>query len=1565
MKRYWLIGLIFALGLLPSHISLAADSGGWQPVTGLSGVSVTALALSPNYSTDHTAFAGLRGRGIYRSTDSGATWQSAGLTDQVIIALAISPAYATDHTLYAAVGLPTTGYMIYRSLDGGATWQMPFVTPYAYGFNTLVSLSISPDYAHDHTLYAIGATETYKTDNGGLVFTKSGGWFGTHQVTHLAFSPAYASDHTLFASVRHDNVYRSTNGGGQFTPIGLGDVSALAVSPNYAVDQIVAAITSVDGQLHWSTNRGDTWTLSTLSIGVGGEHSLLFSPSFAVDQIVLAASSNDPGAYRSSTGGSTWTPVGWYDPYQAYKGGFVGGGVQALAIASTTAAEPFAFAGTRAGLYRSPNSGENWYQAMTGLPRVTVRSFAVSPADPARWLVGTSYFDHIRFDGSTGEWDGNVQLSTDAGQTWRDVTGQLDRVRQVAFSPNAAHDHTALACTGVVGQHGYIGGNIYRSSDDGQSWTATLSTTLCHALAFSPNAAVDHTVWAASSYGPLGMGVLRSVDDGATWSMWAANMPLERIVPSPNYAIDHTVFATSSDGHLQKSIDGGLTWTPILLNTITAFAVSPAYGASQTIYAAVKDNILNSTGLYRSADSGTTWYSVTTGLPGNPNIASIHFAADGSALLGVTYGDGTTGAAVYRSINDGATWSLLSSGLEAYQLFEINSLANTFDSASRGGLSFLAATNGGLWQLDRDQRDPTEPGAWSSSGPRGGAAQVLGVSPDFANDGLVFSGEVNVIRTSEYGPGMVQSADWGQTWRSVGVSAAESTSSGAVHGYTFSPNFAVDHTVFASTSGGLLKSTDGGETWHVVSSVNVGMPGSIVALTLSPDYLTSGHLVATGLYGLTRVSDDFGQTWSSPPFSNAGSIAYSPDFANDGTLFASSYNVYRSSDRGLNWTQVLTAAGTVQVSPNFGADHTAFVWGSAGVSKTLDGGLTWTTIYSAALRVFLSPQYATDQTAYGLSWYGYDPNAGNVIYRSPDGGATWITTSVGVSTTTFGGLVFSPQFSIDHILYATGSNGLYRSDDGGLNWLAVPYFNHHAISTLAFSPGWPMHPLILVGTPQGVHRSLDGGVTWARMQGLRTLSAMPLALVNDDALWVAGTSNGLLATTDHGATWSPLGTLASFVNDLAVSPVYSSDHTLFVTTSCAGCAGVNIKRSTDAGETWANLRSLNFNGALAISPQFASDHTVYALGGGQVYQSIDGGDNWNPIGTWPPFASPYRTMALPPNYPDDGTIFAAGPGFWRLPPGETVWQAAASGIVSSTNVVAIAVAPNYSATQTLLAASVEYLPDGRHSMVYRSSDGGANWQPSDVGLPSADWRAIAFSPQSEVDHTVYLISVDRLYRSLDDGHSWTQIGAPPDWPALNDVKVSHTGEVIVSTGAGVWSYTTGFRDVLINGSFNATSGWTLIGDATYSGTVSYDDDRAVLLGPANGANVALDSAIVQTVTIPLSATVAQLNLRLFPISTDISLAGQAPTSGDVQYLTITPLSTPLTSTRLMYMLSQVQAWRRYTFDLRPFAGQTVGVRVGVINDGQHGPTVLYVDNAALITLGANGQQVYLPVILKN
>ena len=154
--------------------------------------------------------------------------------------------------------------------------------------------------------------------------------------------------------------------------------------------------------------------------------------------------------------------------------------------------------------------------------------------------------------------------------------------------------------------------------------------------------------------------------------------------------------------------------------------------------------------------------------------------------------------------------------------------------------------------------------------------------------------------------------------------------------------------------------------------------------------------------------------------------------------------------------------------------------------------------------------------------------------------------------------------------------------------------------------------------------------------------------------------------------------------------------------------------------------------------------------------------------------------------------------------------------------------------------------------------------------------------------------------------------------------------------------------------------------AAYATEINFHAQHALRLGLPNGSNQPIDSFAAQTVTIPMSATLAQLNLRLYPVSSEATVAPHQPSgAGDAQYVSIIPSDTAAISTTLLWTLSNAQSWQRTSFDLTPFAGQTVELRLGVINDGQGGQTALYVDNASLITLGPGGSKVFLPVILKH
>jgi photosystem II stability/assembly factor-like uncharacterized protein len=1549
MKRTLVFSLsVIILFSMAAAQSSTAQAGPWQPVSGPYGGSVAALALSPNYAVDHSVYAGLRSQGVVRTVDGGSSWQRAGPDGWVVISLAISPAYASDQTLFATSGLWTAGYKLYRSTDEGNTWQD--VTPAWSGLPDPPGLSISPDFAIDRTLYVVGGYQTFISTDGGNTFAQPGGWFATHRVVDLAFSPAYAADRTLFALVPDEGIFKSVDGGTNWTPTGLsGNVSALAVSPDYAGDRMLLAVGEADGQLRVSTDGGDTWSPAALTLGTGGKHTLLFSPTFAGDRIILAASSTDPGAYRSEDGGATWAPVGWYDPASPYPNGFIGGSVYALALAPHTSLDAAAYAGTSSGIYRSNSWGTYWFQGNKGLPRLTVRALAVAPGDPNRLLAGTSFFEHLRFDtGTPGEYDGNVQLSTNGGQTWYDVSGRLERVQSVAFSPGFATDRIAFAAAGTLGQHGYSDGGVYRSTDGGQNWSEVLGNRICKALAFSPAFVTDRTAWVSLSTYSSALGIDVSTNGGDTWTPLAPTVHAQVLVPSPDYTVDRQLFAGTPDSGLQRSTDGGLSWTQVLAHPVTALAISPAYGASRTVYAGIKE-ITGSPGeLYRSTDGGETWQRLETGIPeavGSDllTFSTLTFAADGSVLAGVYYGSEDGSGAVYRSIDGGGTWQAAGSGLGDANLFALATVPS-------GSMSFYAGADTGLWQLEVPQGSPAEPGTWQSGGPRGGRAQALAVSPNFEAGGVVLAGEWVAGRYGDqWGLGIFKSVDGGQTWQPSSIGTEGVSYSSSIHAYAFSPGFASDQKVFAATWGGLFESSDGGEHWRWVSRIFRGAPGAITAVAVAPDYPDSGHVLAGGGYGGVFVSQDGGINWTANySVSAVSAIAYSPDFDLDNTAFVGSFGLFKTADGGVSWTKVLTQGiSALAVSPQFGADGTVFAGSGA-------------------------------------------------LYISYDGGANWVSVTLPTDPFMINALAVSPDFAGDRTLFAGIQAGLYRSSDGGTSWEPVAGFPGLAVLSLAISPGWPGHPMLLAGTAQGVYRTTDGGATWALSQGMTALSAEPLALSASPRLLAAGTHlHGIYGSDDSGVSWFPLGLqeMSSFnIPDVAISPNYANDRTMFAVLQSSVTMGGSVYRTLDGGATWERVWGTGYVGPLAISPRYGDDRTVFTTGDGSyVFGSLDGGDTWSRIGEWPP-GSPYpvaRLVALPSNYPVDSTVFAAGNGFWRLPAGATVWEPAASGLVTDRYVESMAVSPNYGLDQTLLAIAgwtgEQY---ERHDAVFRSADGGVNWEMANTGLPDVQLSKVAFSPRYAADNTAYVTAEEQLYRSLDGGLGWTAVGAPPGSPGLYEPLPDRRGNVYVTSSAGVWRYSTPAQDIVVNGGFEAGSGWELPATpwkAGYSSRVAYDGARSMRVGIDNGLNAkAAYSSARQVVAIPADAISATLRCSIYPVSGEAALVSQeqafpgnqaidtpaesAAEAGDAQYLLLLDPESGNIIRTLFWKLSNAQSWQPYIFDLTSYAGRPLKLHFGVYNNAAGGRTGMYVDDVSLVVqrpASAGQAHAYLPAIARN
>lgn len=664
----------------------------------------------------------------------------------------------------------------------------------------------------------------------------------------------------------------------------------------------------------------------------------------------------------------------------------------------------------------------------------------------------------------------------------------------------------------------------------------------------------------------------------------------------------------------------------------------------------------------------------------------------------------------------------------------------------------------GKWGLAAPEGNGQEVGLWISNGPRGGRALALEVSPSFSSDGVAFSGEwLTSFRSTEIGVGIVRSGDGGRTWAVSDAGTGSVDYASAVHDFAFSPGFAADHTVFAATWGGLFKSTDGGINWTWLEGAYSGPPGAYTTIAVAPNFSQSGQVLAADWGGLLR-SDDGGAHWER--FDDAGGaadIVFAPDYAAEPVVFAGDgATVYRSVDGAKHWTPVITAPITSMV---------------------------------------VSPAFDSDRTVFG--------SGGEHLYVSDDAGTTWISDTIDVDVTAINALAISPAYPTDRTLFAGASNGLYWSQDAGQSWHAIGAYAGVTIRSLAISPQWPQHALLLVGTDAGVYRMLTidptQGIARQGTRGFVTLAASPLDWSSDANLLLTATKNhGVYGSFDDGQSWQAMGLQAGFgyydFTDVAISPSYDMDETLFAAWRSDTGIGGQVYRSVDGGQTWQGVYSTDLVSDLALSPEFDSDQTIFATSGERgLVRSTNGGDDWEEVGAWPGpgMRGLAQYIALSPDYPADETLIVGGSqGVWRLPPGASTWQPAASGLTSDYLVGSIAVSPDYANDNTLLAVGHWSDIAGPQSAVFRSQDRGVNWQESSGGIGDGSVFDVTFSPQFAQDQTAYATTVQgHLFRSVDGGQSWTLLGSAPGMPVLYDVLARADGQVFMGSDRGVWRYT--------------------------------------------------------------------------------------------------------------------------------------------------------------------------------
>ena len=610
-----------------------------------------------------------------------------------------------------------------------------------------------------------GATPSTPATAGDMVWVNYGPEGGN--ISSLAMDPT--NPDILYAGVEGNRVFKSVDGGATWFPVNHGLtvsgpwtwVSDIVISPD---DHNIVYVGMSNG-LFKSTNGGMTWDEGGLTDRVSA---LAMDPS---DSSTLYAGTGD-GVYKSTNGGDTWV---------LHNDGLE----NAQAAVITAIPGDTVLVGTFSdGLYRSTDGGVTW-NAVGSIPdTLDVNCIVADPTNPSIvYLGGYTYSGDVLYK------------STDSGATWTSAASGIYQTSVETIAVDPVTPTTLYA--------GSFYGELFKSTDGGDSWSLTNTGYGGDIVALAINPNDTATIYAGTSGG--GDGLLKSTDSGTTWAVANHGIiatSISDMILDP--AQPNTLYASMYGGGVFKSTDGGTHWTHLDISSlygsvtyISALALDPT--DHTTLYAGSSVGSF-SDGVYKSTDGGMHWFA-TALTDGYYPVYAIAVSPQSSSTLYA----GLRRQGVYKSTNGGNSWYTVNTGLgDTTSVYELK-----IDPANPAIL--YAGTGDGIYKT-------TDGGAHWSLLNGGVPASVGAIAIHPTNSNILYAGT--------YSSGAYKSTDGGAHWTTINTGLPTSRIQDIA---IFSSN---PDTVYVATDTGIFVSDDGGARWMAMS---VGLsPSDVSSLVVDP-----------------------------------------------------------------------------------------------------------------------------------------------------------------------------------------------------------------------------------------------------------------------------------------------------------------------------------------------------------------------------------------------------------------------------------------------------------------------------------------------------------------------------------------------------------------------------------------------------------------------------------------------------------------------------------------------------------------------------------------------------------